>query len=273
MKQQLVKGKLFSILDIGASAVVAYGAVMRFGNPALWCIYIVEGCLSIYGFIRGIQISGNSGLVDVPKKMWNMETDNHAESGKLITSNSSSNSNLLRENINQSPISFNTKKGGYLIASSIYGIFAAVLMPSVQTIHYIHSSKRRWPPLINGGVLTYYALYLGSIYIGRDISLLLMKRMCQVLGMYGIVRGGYIAYQERPKKVFTLMWQGGMTSAHSPNQNNHYLNKLESTFSQLNKNSDETIKECSQNIQYKRPEVCLEMTNSSTQSSLSMESI
>lgn len=231
-----------AVLDIGASAVVAYGAVVRFGNPAIWCICLVEGCLSVYGFFRGIQISCKSSLINVPKKLWNDDHD--------IQQGDSQQDNIQPDNlpqtralqatrvqsiINTSPqasysisikpelshTSNTTKCTSYdclkrscnLVGGSILGVGAALLMPAVQSVHYILNAKRRWPPLINGGVLTYYALYVGSIYIGPEFSLLLLKRMAQVLGAYGVVRGGQIGYQETPAKVFTLMWQGGICSS------------------------------------------------------------
>lgn len=225
-----------AILDIGASAVVAYGAVVRFGNPALWCICLVEGGLCIYGFIRGIQIARWSKLLEVPKKLWNTEihhegstciksiciersipkTDNGflqlPQVSLQVSSQTDANDRVVQDLVVKNIIAQNssTRKKIYsIISGSVLGVAAGLLMPLVQNLHSILNTKRRWPPLINGGVLTYYALYVGSIYIGPEVSLLLLKNIGLALGGYGLIRGGYIGYKEAPSKVFTLMWQGG----------------------------------------------------------------
>lgn len=207
-----------ALLDIGASAVVAYGAIVRFGNPALWCIAAAEGCLAFYGFFRGIQISKKSEIIEIPKQLWNSEISSN------ITKDSTNNSipNAVTTLVTKSC----SKRIAYLVGGSMFGICASLLMPSVQSMHYIMSAKRRWPPIINGGILTYYALYVGSIYIGPEVSILLLKRSAQILSAYGVMRGGYIAYHENPSKVFTLMWQGGFSLPRTP-KNSVYLPSIE----------------------------------------------
>lgn len=245
-----------AILDIGASAVVAYGAIIRFGNPALWCILLVEGCLSIYGFTRGIQITRKSRILDVPKKLWNteiqQENSEHSKVQKMNIDHKDNSPSQESFSVSITPELYNAQQKNKkshckrfcdLIGGSVFGVGAGILMPSVQTFHSIWNAKRRWPPLINGGVLTYYALYVGSIYVGPELSLLLLKRMGQALGIYGLIRGGHIGYQETPRKVFTLMWQGGIS--HSQRIKSEKLPPLELEVAQRHR----TKNECDQHLE------------------------
>lgn len=230
-----------AILDIGASAVVAYGSVVRFGQPALWVIVAVEAGLTLWGFVKGLLISQKKHLLEIPKQLWNWSVSNkHAMGDNLIVISQAESTkiNFVLKPVNK------IQKICHAVSGAFLGFFAALTMPLKQLLTVIYSAKRRWPPLINGGVLTSYALYVGSIYIGGEYSILIAKRLAQVLGVYGMLRGGYLGYTQEPSKVLTMMWSGGFNTDNNADKNtdNKANNKAEKYGDTREKNEMINIK-------------------------------
>ena len=188
------------LIDIVAAVVVFYGSELRFGESCLWFLMSVESLLITYGFCRGITIGWQQALIDIPKKLWGWGNE------EIVlpyhhSANTRQSSKILHRHWLLSI--WEGSKGAFL------GVLVGMTMPYAQLIQTMMSAKRKWPIIINSCYINGYAIYVGSTYLGKDLSLLILQRFEQALAAYGLIRGGIIGYQEESSKVLTFMWKGG----------------------------------------------------------------
>lgn len=209
------RGRLTVVIDMGAAAVVLFGSTVRFGTPAIWFFAATGGSLCLYGAYKGVKM-GLQDLVsawDLTKNIacqlwvWEVDYQKQIQERENIISLSLSLRSI------QSPQANALSLGTKLIEGAkgaVVGTFAGALMPYAQLVKTILSAKRRWPVLINTGAINIYAGYVGTTYVGTELSLWIVCGLQTSFAVYGMVKGTYIGYHQGAAHVSELLWQGGL---------------------------------------------------------------
>lgn len=206
------------LIDIVGNGLVVWFAITRLGTPLIYVLTITELSLSLYGFCKGIQIAWQGNLSSIPKQLWHW-SQVEWRLGEVDRTHMNQINQIIQPNISAIKTDPQIKKSicqkiTDTIKGACLGTFAAITSPFAQVIKQIYATPRKWPIIINQSINA-YAIYVGSITIGKEASLSVVKACSSVLGSYGAIRGGKIALEEEPSKVITFLWKPGFSEKNS----------------------------------------------------------